>query len=261
MSFSIWNNIDELALYLGLSRLDGETNDELTNRIKIFPKWKYKTDYYTQVHSIPIQLGLNTNVVGRITNLRGNKYQCNIDWDYFTLKEILSDGSTGEYIRLFLEGKFDTIQTIVNVINNSLTFRCTVYNSVDLNTNLTYLVRNRNIKIDKYTVTNKYDNLGKKDIVPGTLRVNDPSYRKIVASIDLLKRSGDYYIDYKTGFIQTYDTTTDTTDIVFQYYDPTFSLETTELNLIPINRLFAYGITDDSINVIPYLLNNIIAGE
>jgi len=262
MSINIWNNIDELALYLSLYRLDGETNDEFVNRIKIFSKWKYKTDYYTQVHSIPLQLGLETRTVGRLQNLNNNKFRCDIEWDYFLLKEILPDGTVGEYIRIFLEGKFDTIRSISDIINNSQTFRCNIYKTTDLDIELGFLVRNKNIKIDKF-ITNalKYDNFGKTDILPGSVRVNDPSYRRLISSVDGLSKSGDYYIDWATGFIQTFDAEPEQTDIMFQYYDKAFSIETTEMNLIPVNRYFAYGLSDDSINMIPYLLNNIIVGE
>lgn len=261
MSFGIWNNIDELALYLGLGRLDGETNDELAARVKRFPKWRYKTDYYTQVHSIPIQLGLNTDIVARIKSVNGNKYECNIDWDYLTLKEILPNGSTGEFIRIFLEAKFDTLKSVVDKINSSTAFICTVYDDKYLDAKLTFLVRNNNIKIETIEIEGKYSSLVKKDIVKGSVRIDDPSYRRIVTSISDLKRPGDFYVDYETGFIQTHNSEPNPVKVTFRNYDPTFGFEITELNLVPVNRVFAYGITDDSINTIPYLLNNIVAGE
>ena len=72
MAIGIWNNIDDLALFLGLKRLNYETNDELSNRIKLMSRWKYRTDYYTQAHSIPLQAGLKTESVILIKNINKN---------------------------------------------------------------------------------------------------------------------------------------------------------------------------------------------
>ena len=149
----------------------------------------------------------------------------------------------------------------MNVINNSKNFKIDIYNTDYLTSKLSFLVRNNSIKIDKTLTSGKYSSLGFKDLVEGSVRINDPSYRRLVSSANLLKRPGEYYIDYVNGFIQTYDPSPAKTTVLFRYYDPSFALEITELNLVPINRIFAYGLSDDSINMIPYLLNNIVAGE
>lgn len=260
MSLNIWNNIDEIALYLGLDRLDGETNSEFVNRIKQFARWKYKTDYYTQVHSIPLQTGLNTEIIGRITS-SGNNYECFIDWDYFTLKEILPDNSTGESIRVFIGNKDCKLSKIADVVNSSESFLFEVYNNQDLDLSIDYIVRNKNTRIVTSIISGKYSYFDNNNIVRGSIRIDNPSYRKEVYSIQDLKRTGEFYIDYKLGFIQTYDFEPTDAKVTYSFYDKAFAIEKTELALTPFNNYLTYGITDKTISLLPDLLNKLVAKE
>lgn len=260
MSIGIWNNIDELALYLGIKRLDGETDEELNRRIKILSKWKYKTDYYTQVHSIPLQLGLETSGIAIIESINNNKFECTIDWDYLTIKEILPNGTIGEMVRFFLEADGAKIEDAISRINASDNFRIIYLDNSKNQKSTNFLVRNSNIKITSVEINNKYSFLGNKDIVRGSVRVNSKNYRKEVSSISVMKRPGEYFIDYENGFIQTYDNEPESTVIGYQYFDQAFMMEYTELNLVPANRFFAHGLTDNSMKLIPYLLNDITVG-
>jgi hypothetical protein len=260
MSFGIWNSLDETALYLGLERFKSETNDELAHRIKQFAKYRYKTDYYTQVHSIPLQCGLNTDPFAIIRNKNGNNFICEIGWDIFTLKEILPDGSQGEYIRIFLEGKNVLINKVSATIASGNSFELNFIDEYKINLPVSYLVRNKNVKNYKEKITDRYFQLENTNIVAGSFLVDHDSFKYSVDGITGLKKEGDYFIDYKTGVIQTYDIIQSEIDIAYQYYEKVFFLESTELSLTPMNRVFAYGITDDNYQYIPYLVDQLVAG-
>lgn len=249
MSFNIWNNLDETALYLGLERLDSETNESFNNRIREFGKWKYKTDYLSQVHSISLQLGLS---VDKIVKLRSDyDFECKLDWEYFTLE------NSQEYLRVFI-GELDSrLYKILNVIDNSSTFRYTLYSNPASATLCKFLVRNSNVKVyQDYLVSNRY-NLRYKNIIPGSITCSNRFLlRNEKLSIPDLKKDGDYFVDYKNGYIELFYPDFNGEYITYKHYDTSFYLESTELNLSPMNNITKYGITDELINNIPYLLNN-----
>lgn len=252
-SFNIWNNLDEVALYLGLERLDSETNESFYNRIRKFGQWRYKTDYYTQVHSIPLQLALDTKNLVKIYS--PYKYKCNLDWEYFTLS------NSQESLRVFIGGE-SSLSKILNCIENSSTFSYRLYDENLRDTPCKTLIRNSNIKrIEEYIPSNK-SRLTNCDIVPGSIVPKSfVTLRNEKENPTLLNKIGDYFIEYKIGYIEFLQNEFDGGFIQYDYYDNTFCIEFTEMNLIPFNNFIKYGITDDSINMIPYLLNSRVWGK
>jgi hypothetical protein len=75
-----------------------------------------------------------------------------------------------------------------------------------------------------------------------------------------LGKNGDYFIDYDKGYIQIFSPNFTGAFVSYKYYDNTFRLETTELNLSPTNLKFKYGITDECVDLIPYILGNQVWG-
>lgn len=252
MSFNIWNNLDEIGLFLGLTRLDSEANEAYFNRIRLFGKWKYKTDYLSQVHSIPLQTGLLTTPIVKI--ISDYKYECTIDYEFFYLTNEI------ETIRVYINDD-STLDKILQAIDNTTTFTYSIYNELSRDMKLKFLVRNTSLKLQSDYIEQTNFNLANGSIKRGTLSAKD----KFVLitekdSILDLKTSGDYFVDYETGYIQIFAPDFTGAFISYKYYDPSFRLESTELNLIPVSLKFKYGLTDENIGLIPLLLDKQVWG-
>ena len=260
MSFNIWNNLDEIALYLGLERIDSETNEAFYNRIKQFGRWKYRTDYYTQVHSIPIQSGLETkNIVKIYSNLQyGSKktYKCNIDWEYFTLS------NDEEGIRVFIGEIGCKLSKVLNAIDNSKTFSYKLYDESYRDISCKFIIRNSNIKtIDEFVDSTRF-RLAKRNIVEDSLKAtsNIRLYNIKDKPLDI-KHNGDYFIDHEIGYLEFAQDSFDSGYIKYKYYDDSFYIEYTDINLIPISLYAKNGITNKIVDLSPYILNNRVFGK
>jgi hypothetical protein len=58
MAFITTNNLDDIAIYLGINRLPGETNVDFLSRIKRLAQLRYSTNQDILVKSIAAQVGL-----------------------------------------------------------------------------------------------------------------------------------------------------------------------------------------------------------
>ena len=253
MSLQTWNNIDEISLYLGLDRLDSETDEDFYKRIKKFGKWRYKTDYLTQVHSIPLQLGMDTDAVLKIKC--NNNYICKVDWEYFYLY------NDNEAIRVFIGNENDTLSKILDAIDNSEEFTYSLYDEDSRDILCKFLVRNTNVKIYKdYIPQNRYK-LRYSNIVSGSLLSNNNLLlRNRRSKIADLKRIGDYFLDEETGYIEIVYPEFDGEYLTYKYYDSSFYIESTDINLTPINIISKYGMTDKMIAISEYLLSDKVMG-
>jgi hypothetical protein len=265
----IWNNIDVAALYFGLDRLQGESNEDFIERLKQISKYQYRNDYYNLAHNIPIQLGLKTSVIGRIFHRTGNLFDCKIDWNYFTLREILPDASIGEYIRVFIGGQYDSmnapysgsVKKIKTAIDNCSAFTIEIYNDLDAELSVDYLIRNRNIKTATELINTQHQKLLHENIIPNSFVINSPSFRNLKAVPTDVVNTGEYFIDNKLGYTYCGDYTISEASSQYRYQDMSFALESTDINLIPVRHYFAHGLNDTSLEYIPSLIEGNIAGK
>jgi hypothetical protein len=271
MAFGIWNNLDELGLYLGLERISYETDEDYSSRIKQFAIYKYKTDYYTQAHSIPLQLGLSTYEAIRLTctyETDGESidvpFQCKVDWEFIYFENFPPAGQENlkEYIRIFINSPDATIRKILNILDNSTTFKYTLLRGAYKRLNCKFLIRNSNVATGRDFVNSKYATLSQANIIDGSFNVEDiTTCKKRVASLLDLRRDGDYYIDRVTGYMQTFSDITLGFFVTYQYYKPYFSIEATELNFIPLNTIAKYGITDQFADYAKIILKDKVWGK
>jgi hypothetical protein len=272
MAFGIWNNLDELGLYMGLERISYETDEEYSNRLKQFAVYKYKTDYYTQVHSIPLQLGLETYEVMRLTcshtDIDGKvtviPFECKIDWEYAILENFPPAGleSQKEYIRIFINNHDATVKKIMNTLDTSLTFKYITLKGKHKRLPCKFLIRNTNIGHGRDFVNSKHTRLSNKDIITGSLVPEDILIcKKPIASILEMKHDGDYFIDTELGYLQTQSDVQFGFFVTYQYYKPSFSIEGTELNFTPLNILAKYGLSDQLAEYAKVILENKVWGK
>lgn len=275
MGFGIWNNLDELGLYLGLERLGYETDEGYANRLKKFVAYKYKTDYYTQAHSIPLQLGLDTKELIKIScgyiTLDNDeneiivpmRFECKIDWEYAYFESFPEDGDPAhkEYIRVFINNHDATLNKILFALDNSSTFSYETVSQTESPTPCKFLIRNSSTAIGRDYVNSKYTKLTADNIVDGSFVSEDNGTCKYkVASLQDLKRPGDYFLDLESGFLQTYSDISLGFFVTYKYDKPDFAIESTDINLIPLNILAKYGLTDQLIEYAKVLLENKVWG-
>lgn len=253
MAFGIWNNLDEAGLYLNIERLENETDEIFHSRLKKFGKWKFKTDYNTQVHSIPIQAGLDTKNLMEVTCSK--RFKATLDWEYFIAESFNEDGTTSEYIRVFINTPDCTLRKITDILEASTDFTLLAYSETYKDYRLKGIVRGTNTFIHSEQIQAKYWNLSKKNIVDKTFRSdNSVVINREVSSLPELKSRGDYFLDKENGYIETYSPVAKNINVTYRYYNPRFIIEYTDINLIPLNILAKYGVTDDLVDMIPYIL-------
>jgi hypothetical protein len=104
MAFTITNFLDDVALYLNLIRLPGETNEDFTSRIKSFSTVKFGTDYLTQIQSVMLQTGLKKTPIIELTS--PDPYKINIDGEFIEFRSYYKDaekyGTLKNYFKVFL---------------------------------------------------------------------------------------------------------------------------------------------------------------
>lgn len=256
MAFGVWNNLDEVALYLGLERFSYETDEKLFSRLKKFSKWKYRTDYYTQMHSIPLQVGLDTFNVLEIYAINSElEFKCSIDWEYFIID------SDEEYIRVFINTEDATLKKITDQIDKSENFNYRLIKGSFKNFPIKYLVRNKNYRITRDFVTSKSFNLSNKNLQFNSLTAIDTNIcKKRRDSLQDLKRPGDYFLDEKVGYLELYDKDFSSFYVSYKHYKPKFIIEGSEINLIPLNIITKYGLSDKLINMLPCIMDDISWG-
>jgi hypothetical protein len=248
---NIWNNLDEVALYLGANRLPGEEDESLVDRLKRIGRYKYKTDYYTQVHTIPAQAGLNTYNLFNITSSTGNIFRCTLDWEYFTI-----EGSS-EIIRIYVNNDEATIGKILDILDHSIEFSYSLYDGLHRNTACKNLIRNTNVKVGLNKITKKSTMLNNSNIITDTFVVKSSERLCLerVYSLADLKVPKQFYLDSKTGYLEVYESEFTAFYLTYEYLEDVFVVESTDLNLMPVNLLFKYGITNKGIDIMPYLLD------
>jgi hypothetical protein len=93
------NGLDDVAFYLGIHRLPGETDENFFSRIKRLAKIKYGINYETSVESINEQLGNSLEPILKI--------ECDLPFtfelteEYIEIKIFNSDGSQKSYTKIF----------------------------------------------------------------------------------------------------------------------------------------------------------------
>lgn len=260
MSLNIWNQLDEVALYQSLDRMVGETDEDLFARMKKFAKWRCKTDYNTQVHTIPIQSGLLTYPILDITC--DHPFEMKIDWEYFYIQNFPENPEDKEYARVFINMDSSPINKITEVLNSLPSFNYRVLDPYYTGIHHRFIARACTVTVETDFVSAKNMNLSHKHLLKGTLRADSGLYCKTEKeSIQDLKVPGDYFLDCEAGYLQTYSNVEDGFFVTYRRYMPKASIEATELNLIPVSTLVKYGLTDDVIELVPYLLNGKVWGK
>ena len=248
MALGIWNTIDELGLYLGIERLPKENDDSFKERIYNVSRYMYKNNSYELVKSTSAQAGMKTLPILKINS---NKYfKCSIDYDYFTLE---TDSS---YVRVFIGRETIQLAEIVDKLKKISDITFNLYKEEYNELEVKYLIKNTNIKITEEFASETSIVLKNKNIIEGSIEFSDSeNFHHKVNSLEDIKNTGEYFIDYKNGYIQSKSSSELGQTIKYKYVESPFILEYSELAITPVSQYFKYGITRDAIRTIEFLLH------
>lgn len=256
MALNVWNTLDEIGLYSGLERFSYEVDESLFNRLKRFSKWKYKTDYLTQVHSMSIQTDTEYfNVLEVFSTVENNEFKCDCDWEYFTLED------STEYLRVFINTEGCQLSKILAGIDALANFDYKIFKSKYVSFNTKYLIRNKNYASTRDLIVDRDTNLTHKNLMAGSLSSDSDHILNKKTNIQEVLRPGDYFIEEATGFLHIYQDNPDPFYINYKYYNPRFIIEGCNMNLIPLNIIAKYGITDKLVLLLPSILDGQIWGK
>ena len=248
MAFGVWNNLDEVAAYIGLDRFGGESDEEFYKKIKLLARYKYKPDYISQIKTISTLIGLKSKPVLRFTGTE--KYICELNWEYFTYK------NSEKYIRTYIGTPSCKLSKILNILNQE-SIEYSLLDETYANLKCEYLIKNSNIKFTRDYISKKRNRLLYDNIVPGSLVIADKfNIKNEVSSLIDLSNKGDYYIDYENGYIELFDPEISGSYVSYKYFDKSFTIEHSELNLKPVNIISKYGINDELIFLLEYIMDD-----
>lgn len=248
MSFGIWNSIDEVALYLGIDRLPKESDDSFKNRVYNISRYMYKNDSYSMARSIAGQCGFDVLPAFQIDS--AEDFKCTIDYDYFILETDTS------YLRVFIGRDDIAITEILNGIDKLDDIGYTLYSPAVTGCVARNILRNTNVKFHKEFIYETSVQLKKKNIIEGSIEFEDKvNFINSVDGIPSIKNSGDYFIDYQNGYLQSKNTSDIGQIIKYSYIEKPFVVEYSDISVKPVNNCFQYGITNDSLASIEFLLH------
>lgn len=248
MSFGLWNTLDELALYLGLERLPKENDDSFKERIYLTSRYMYKNNSYNLIKSIAAQTGMKTYPVLKIDS--DKEFKCILDYNLFTLETDTS------YIRVFTGRENIQLAEITDKLEKIDDITFTLFKDSFNELEIKNIIKNNNIKIAEEFTYNTSIVLKNKNIIETSIEFSDTyNFNCKVDSIADIKNTGEYFIDYKNGYIQSKSCSDLGQIIKYKYIETPFILEYSELSMTPISQFFKYGITKDSIKTIEFLLH------
>lgn len=244
MAFISTNQLDEISIYLGINRLQGETDSLLLDRIKRFSKVRYTTTPVDMIRSIVLQCGLRTENLLKIYNK--NPYTINI---YNGICEVTLFNETNRYF------KFPILSTDSFLILSNFGFDITINTNIPEETfNKNILLENKNFGYKSFIIDNKRTNIDCFGIVPGSILSKSTMMGNRVNSILDIKNSGDYYFDDEIKYLELSSDNVNPFELQILEYSNTFYIEKTPINIIGLNRLLENGINDNFINVLGKLL-------
>jgi hypothetical protein len=259
MPFVTTNNLDDVAIYLGINRLPGETNSDFVKRIKRIATVRYGTDQKTLVKSITNQIGLEYKQAMLIKS--NHPFTVTINNEHAILQSFPVTGG-GEYIKVFINtvskvgvNSSYPLKKIKSAIDASLTFTALVIDENLMSAKRENVLHCTNSENRQDVIAGKRTIIDAKKIIPNSLSSISPDMKNSVDSLQDLSKYGDYYFDNETNYLELF--TNDPTPFIvsFKEYDPTFTMLVSDFNLLSPITYSRYGLSDNFINLLELTLS------
>ena len=261
MAFNITNYLDDVALYLGLYRLPGETDENFVARLKRFAKIRYGLDYKTQVNSIGEQVGAKIYPIAEV--LCPIPYTIEIKFDFILIQTFPEDGSDPIFIRSFINPHENLLTKLQDLLSSQSVITLNIIDNSFKNLDNNLILRGKNFDLGKELLTGKYNRLQHGKLIKTLTQIEDSVY--IQNKVDFfpdVKRLGDYFFDPEIGFVAIHlDRGTTDIGIAYTYYQERYLIMASTVTLTPIKEIIRYGLNDKFITLIPSLLENHSSGD
>lgn len=254
MPFVTTNNLDDVAIYLGINRLPGETNSDFVKRIKKLASTRYGTDQKTLVKSIVNQVGLNYKHAMLIKC--SDEFTVSITSEYAIIQSFPISGD-GVYVKVFINSLTKNgvqssypLRKIKSALDSCPTFTVLVINEELMNATRECILQCSSAENKQDVIIGKRTVIDAKKIVSSTLSSRSPDMQNRVDSLQDLKKYGDYYFDNETNYLELFNSNPNPFIISFKEYDPTFTILVSDFNLLSYINYSKYGLSNNFINLL-----------
>lgn len=270
--FVTTNGLDDVAVYLGVYRLPGETDNNFLSRIKRIAKVKYGTDYKTSIESINEQLGNSLVPLLKIESVY--PFTINITDEYIELVSFNNDGSKRSYTKVFTN-----IQNIIS--SNGVTiysplikllervnddFSITILNEEYKEVTRESIFRGNNFKTSLKNIINKKRTKismsnSNCSILPSSFKDDGMYMIERVSDIQSINGYGKYFFDEDLQYLELFADNVQPFSLTFTEYEKSFIIKKANINAISISNYIKYGISNNFINMLFLILNNKVISE
>jgi hypothetical protein len=211
----VWNEYDEHALLVGLTRIRGETNWSLKRRtLDVFVD-RANSSYRGLVNGITRELGLalyeplniNPRVDGSGSFLAPDPY-IKFDGVYLYLySDYANDLLDYQVDRFEPGGNYEHLTRLVDQVNQTAFFEASLAGGFDPYTrSMTVLNQSNRLRVDLEEVPSSTRfQLKHPRLAQGSLYFNDmETFAREVNTEDMVTSRGRYWVDYASGVIRTY---------------------------------------------------------
>jgi len=234
---NVFNQFDEHGLTVGLPRLQGEKNWEFKRRIQDVFVHMANSSYRGLVYGITRELGLelfypltiNPKVDPTTGDFLASDPYIKFEGAYLYLySDYANDILEWKIDRWMPGGNYEHLYRLINAVNNSYFFEAGVLPGIDLYTK-SMTILNQSCRLHSGTedvpLSTKW-RLLHEHVVPGTLTFSQSGDTselaiEVSSSVDL-DSTGEYYVDYIKGIVETYNPPERGTFVRYQYTDYPF---------------------------------------
>lgn len=243
----VFNQFDEHALLVGITRLTGETNASLRRRTLDSFAFRSNSTYQGMVHAITRELGLSLfqPITLRAKMNPDNTLMASDPYIFFdgaTLylyEDYTNDVLDMEIDRFELGGNFEHLGDLVLGIASSSNYFEAWLNNSDYYyfRSMTILNQsNRGREQEAIEATTKFK-LGHSYLVDGSVYFSDREvFKTEVLSSALVTSPGFFWIDYTNGVVQCYSMPDQGTSVTFDYHNHPWKPWASEVILHDINQ-------------------------
>lgn len=254
MAFTVPSKLDDAALYIGLLRIPGETDEAFFSRIRRMSDNPYGITYKDSTRSISEQCGIKLLPIARLSY--DNPYTININNEYVIFE------TENSITKIFINTPCPIMHKVRNILTRNSDIQFTILDDelFDTVTRET-IYRISNAYNRESIITGQHNRLDCDHIYPGSLTLEDKTYNETSLSIQDIYNNNEYYVDYNIGYIYFKSTYVNPMIVRYTEYSNVFIFYKAEFNLLQIDSYIKHGISDNFTSIIKALLNGRALGE
>lgn len=235
-SNSVFNELDQLGLLLGLPRLEDEKNHSYKARLMDVFVNRASSTYRGLINGITRELGYSIfDAISIVTNRDSadraiGTYSAVVFSDiYCTIYSNYLDGDKGIYRqidRMDPYGEGYSLRELVAAINEGPYFTATVIEGVDASRRSMNIFNQSTVQLVTNEDINKAGSvvkLANEDLLPDSVAVRSDTLTSRVSNQVDLRNSGQYYLDYDKGIIYSYSSPSPGSVIRYKYRDENYT--------------------------------------